>query len=148
MPQNSFTPRFWRIVISNAFSVNMVEKPELVFIGKLTIEDAKWLVEDAYRNNKPIVSIVGHQSTANLLSQILGIEVPVNRVDYRLTENDVLLVFTVPTRLPEGKVLTDEELRQISDKMNVYAVFIATNVVKNIVDIVIGGLKRVFGISD
>jgi len=125
----------------------MVEKPELVFIGKLRIEDAKWLVEDAYRSGRPIMSIVGHQSTANLLSQLIGIEIPVNRVDYRLTENDVLLVFTVPTRLPEGKVLTVEELKQIADKMNVYAVFIATNMVTNMINMVIGWLRALLGVQ-
>jgi len=125
----------------------MLEKSELVAILRLDIDNAKWLVNEAYRNGRPIISIVGHQSTANLLSQILGVEIPVNRVDYRLTEYDLLLVFTLPTRLPEGKVLMDEELRQIADKMNVYAVFIATNIVKNIVNMVIGGFRYLLGVG-
>jgi len=140
-------PKYSRIVISNAFSPNMLEKSELVAIFKLDIDSAKQLVNEAYRNGRPIISIVGHQSTANLLSQMLGIEVPVNRVDYKLSEYDLLLVFTIPVRLPEGRVLTDEEIRQIADKMNVYAIFIATNIVKNIVDLVIGGFRYLLGVG-
>jgi len=144
--ESVFVPRYSRIVVSNAFSPNMLEKSELVAVLRLDIDNAKWLVNEAYRNGRPIISIVGHQSTASLLSQILGIEVPVNRVDYKLSEYDLLLVFTIPVRLPEGKVLTDEEIRQIADKMNVYAVFVATNIIKNIVNVVIGGFRYLLGV--
>jgi len=145
--ETQFIPRFGRLVISNAFSPNMLEKSELVAILKLDIDSAKQLVSEAYRSGKTIVSIVGHQSTANLLSQMLGVEVPVNRVDYKLSEYDLLLVFTIPVRLPEGKVLTDEEIRQIADKMNVYAVFVATSIVKNIVNVVVSGFRYVLGVG-
>jgi len=84
---------------------------------------------------------------ANLLSRVLGVEVPVNRVGYKLSEYDMLLVFTLPARFSEGRVMTDEELVQIANSMNVYAVFIATNIIKNMVDIVVGGLRRVLGLQ-
>jgi len=59
------------------------------------------------------VSAVGHESTAKLLSQLLGIEIPVNRIEIKIEYGDKLIVFQLLQRLPEGKVLSEEELRQL-----------------------------------
>jgi hypothetical protein len=63
------------------------------------------------------VSAVGHKSTADLLTKLLGFEVAYNRVQVRLEKNDVALVFQLLTRLEEGRVLTEEELKNISYKL-------------------------------
>jgi hypothetical protein len=48
-------------------------------------------------------SVVGHQDTANVLTTLLGVEVPMNRVSVRLEAGDVLYVAQVTGgRLPEG----------------------------------------------
>lgn len=59
------------------------------------------------------VSGVGHEGTATLLAQLTGINVPVNRVAIKMQPGDIAVVFRVLTRLPEGKVLTEEELAKI-----------------------------------
>jgi len=63
------------------------------------------------------ISAVGHESTAQLLTQLLSIPVPVNRIQIRLEPGDKLVVFQLLTRLPEGKVLTLEELKTIQYKL-------------------------------
>ena len=59
------------------------------------------------------VSAIGHEGTANLMSQLTGMTIPVNRVAIKMQPGDKAVVFRVLTRLPEGKVLSYEELSQI-----------------------------------
>jgi hypothetical protein len=75
--------------------------------GQITIEQAKKLLQ------KPFTSAIGHEGTATLLSKLLGIEIPVNRVAIKMQPGDRAVVFQVLQRLPEGAVLTEEELRKI-----------------------------------
>ncbi len=114
-----------RIVIANAFSVNMLpsstEVHELRFV-KIPLELAREIVQYAKQRGIEILSIIGHESTAKLLTQLLGVEVLTNRVYYTLQPQDLLLVFTLPTRLPEGRVLSEEELKAYTDKLNIYAI--------------------------
>lgn len=113
-----------RIVLADAFSVNVLQREgedvyEVRFV-KADLEFAKELVEYARQRGVEIVSVVGHEGTAKLLSQLLQIEIPVNRVNYTLQPTDIVLIFTVPLRLPEGKTLSEEEIKQIADKLNVF----------------------------
>ncbi len=114
-----------RIVIANAFSVNMLpsgtEVHELRFV-KIPLELAREIVKYAHEKGIEILSIIGHESTAKLLTQLLGVDVPVNRTQYTLRQGDLLLVFTVPVRLPEGRVLSEDELKEYADKLNIFAV--------------------------
>ena len=58
-------------------------------------------------------SAVGHEATANFLTQLTGIQVPVNRVQIQMRQGDKAIVFQVLQRLPEGKVLNEEELKAV-----------------------------------
>lgn len=50
-------------------------------------------------------SVVGHQDTANVLADMLGVPVSFNRVSMKLEKGDVLYVGqVVGGRLPEGAV--------------------------------------------
>jgi len=108
-----------RLVIANAFSVNMISQREVLVIKRIALEEARKVVERAKELGVEILSIVGHEATASLLTRLLGVEVRVNRVNYTYDSNDVMLVFTVATRLPEGKVLSEQEIAQYIDKINV-----------------------------
>jgi len=58
-------------------------------------------------------SAVGHEATASFLSQLTGIAIPVNRVQVQMRPGDRAIVFQVLQRLPEGKVLSEEELKAV-----------------------------------
>ncbi|MEM4977095.1 MAG: DUF1874 domain-containing protein, partial [Desulfurococcaceae archaeon] len=58
------------------------------------------------------ISIVGHESTAKMMTELLGVPIPVNRSMVQLEPGDIVLVFQIMVRLPEGKVLTLEELKE------------------------------------
>ena len=78
-------------------------------LESITLEEAKSLV----RGEQGILSAVGHESTAQILTQLLGIEVPVNRINFEQQANQVAVVFKLNGRPPEGVILTSEQITEI-----------------------------------
>ena len=69
---------------------------------------AQDLVENSF------ISAVGHSSTAEVISTLLGVEVPVNRISlYELEVDTQLLCFKLKERAPEGVILSKEEIEEI-----------------------------------
>jgi Domain of unknown function (DUF1874). len=100
------------VYLANAFSLSMIPySRSTVKIREVPVEEVKEILL-----SRQFVSAVGHESTAQLLSQILNISIPVNRVVITLKPSDILIVFQLLTRLPEGKILTLEELKQLKYK--------------------------------
>lgn len=75
-----------------------------VVLERISVEEAKSLLKGEF------VSAIGHQATSEVLSELLGIEVPVNRIAVFMEIGDVGVHFFLRERLPEGKVLSREEL--------------------------------------
>ena len=102
-----------RIYVLNSFSLNMLEFDDMgrqadVTIVPLALPRVKELFD-----GKEIISAIGHESTAKVLSSIVGKEVPANRIQIKLNEGDVALVFQIMQRLEEGQVLSDEEIQKL-----------------------------------
>jgi hypothetical protein len=74
----------------------------------LEVEEARRLVKE-----NEIQSAVGHKSTAAILSELLGIEVAVNRTEYSQEPGETALVFKLKGRAPEGQILSSEEIEKI-----------------------------------
>jgi hypothetical protein len=79
-----------------------------VLLKKIGLREARELLLET-----KFISAVGHESTAKLLSELLKIDIPYNRITVKLKQGDMGLHFVLKTRLPEGKVLSEEELRQL-----------------------------------
>jgi len=75
---------------------------------KISVDEAKQILQ-----NKEFISAIGHEGTAKLLSQLLGINIPVNRITVFFEPGDIGIHFFLKQRLPEGKVLTEEELKEL-----------------------------------
>jgi hypothetical protein len=85
--------------LTNAFSIQMLEKGGLVRFEEITPEDIP----------SDVVSAIGHADTANVLSDLLGFPVPMNRAFVTLDENTELYVAQlVGGRLPEGATALPE----------------------------------------
>jgi hypothetical protein len=91
-------------LLSNSLSLGMLSEWNLV-IDVTQIE-----AEDVRRFN--LYSIVGHRSTARLYSRLLGVKVPTNRQEVEMRPGDRLVVGQIRGRLPEGKVLSEEEMTE------------------------------------
>jgi len=99
--------------ISNAFSLNMLESEEATINVKVVdTETVKQIISE-----EEVESAVGHESTAKVLSQLLGVEVKAERKEIKLKKGDKLVVFQLLQRLPEGAMLSEEELKQLQFKL-------------------------------
>jgi hypothetical protein len=91
------------VYIGNALSLSMFDASLNnwnIHCDVLSVDQVReWLAEC---NSLPI-SCIGHADTAEIVSDILGFEVPVNRVSVSLATGDMILVaqYSGP-RLPEG----------------------------------------------
>ncbi|WP_374488979.1 STIV orfB116 family protein [Zoogloea sp.] len=54
-------------------------------------------------------SAIGHAPTALLLSELLGIDCPMRRIEFRQQPGQAALVFRLASRLEEGRVLANRE---------------------------------------
>jgi hypothetical protein len=75
---------------------------------KITVTKAKKIL-----SSENFVSAVGHEATAKFLTQLLGIDIPFNRIQIKMSKGDKAVVFRLIDRLPEGKVLSEEELKRV-----------------------------------
>ncbi|MGC9086803.1 MAG: STIV orfB116 family protein [Thermoproteota archaeon] len=83
----------------------------LVRIKKINPDIAKQIINT---NNGNFVSAIGHPATAQLLSLLLGVEIPTNRVQVFLQPGDGAIALVLKTRLPEGTVLNSiDQISQI-----------------------------------
>jgi hypothetical protein len=79
-----------------------------VKLRKITISEAKEILTSA-----DFVSAVGHEATAKVLSQLLGIQIPAIRQTIFMKPGDKAIHFFLKTRLPEGVVLSEDELKKL-----------------------------------
>ena len=93
------------IIITNAFSINMLTSSTNVNFERISTETARTFIKEA----DDIISAIGHADTAHIVGDILGIEVEPNRMSVQLTSDETLLVaqYTGP-RLPEGATTLPE----------------------------------------
>jgi hypothetical protein len=105
-----------KIYLSNAFSLNMLNfNPEVpvpikLLVRQLTLNQVKSLLELGFE------SAVGHQSIAEILSNLLGIKVPTNKTAIKLQSDDILIVFQLDIKLNEGQVFSKEEVLDLYNK--------------------------------
>jgi hypothetical protein len=59
------------------------------------------------------ISAVGHQSTAEIMSDLLGQDIQSNRIQVRPDRGDRFLCFRILQRAPEGAILDREQIEQV-----------------------------------
>ena len=73
----------------------------------LTTQQARQLVTGGF------ISAVGHQATAEVLSEDLGVSIPMNRITFTQQPEQRAIVLKLCSRPAEGAILTKEEVRNI-----------------------------------
>ena len=73
----------------------------------LTTQQARQLLAGGF------ISAVGHQATAEVLSEDLGITIPMNRITFTQQPEQRAIVLKLCSRPAEGAILTKEEVRKI-----------------------------------
>ena len=118
------------MIITNSFSLNMISQDRFnksaqctVSIERISVEIAKNLIESFIKLGGSIDSAIGHDSTARIVSSILGINIPFNRKDLALSgEEDIIVAQYIGPRLPEGATSLPDGAKIEFYKVYVYTV--------------------------
>jgi hypothetical protein len=73
----------------------------------LSLKTAQHVICEGYQ------SAIGHEATAQILTELLGVPVAMNRIVYEQAVGDEALVFKLRGRPPEGAILTREQIESI-----------------------------------
>ncbi len=113
------------LYLSNAFSLQMLSKllrkdwETAIYIKELDVEETKTYLSIYF------VSAVGHQGTAEFLTKLLGIQVPVNRAQIELLPGDRLIVVQPwGARLQPGQELTADMMKELFNQGKVKFIMI------------------------
>ena len=60
-----------------------------------------------------VTSAIGHESTAAVVSAIVGVDVIMNRINVSMEVDDVMVAFKLNQRAPEGRILSAQEIEKI-----------------------------------
>lgn len=82
-------------------------------LADIKLEEAKELIN---HNTDNLDSAIGHQSTAEIMTTLLGVDVPVNRQLFSQEVGQQALVFKLNGRPQEGKILTATEIEEMGYK--------------------------------
>jgi hypothetical protein len=74
---------------------------------RISSAEAKALLSDGF------VSAVGHEGTARVMSALIGMDIPFNRVAVHMNPGDEAVVLWLINRPEEGRVYSAEELGSI-----------------------------------
>jgi hypothetical protein len=83
---------------------DLLDAGVVIKASPISLGEVKALLKEGF------ISAVGHESTARVLSSLLGTDVPFNRAQIAIKEGDVIISFQFLIRLPEGKVLGEDEV--------------------------------------
>jgi len=93
--------------IVNAFSLQMLQSDSAVFIREVQHQDVL-----LFNRNFGLQSAIGHADTAAVVSGLLGLDLPANRVNVQLGKKDRCVVAQLMGgRLPEGSTTLPENMQ-------------------------------------
>ena len=108
------TRKLSRVILLNALVAP--RKPMIIITMPVSLEVARGIV----KSSESIVSYVGHEATARLLSELLSTEVPVNRGEYQPGAGDVAIVARLKKRLQTPQDVRDVRPEDIEFYIVVY----------------------------
>jgi hypothetical protein len=74
----------------------------------ISLESARELL-----NRHDFISAIGHASTADILTELLEIDIPVNRISFTQEVGQKAIIFKLKSRCPEGVILTKSEIEAL-----------------------------------
>jgi hypothetical protein len=94
-------------------NTSILTAPGSYTMRPLTLQEAVSICMDQTSHTQPVCSAIGHESTATIVSGLLGQHLPVNRIEFRQVPGQRAIVFKLRGRPPEGRILTREEIEAI-----------------------------------
>jgi len=91
------------------FNTTIVVNNGTYKLSDISVERAREILADGN-----FISAIGHESTAQIISTVLGMEVPMNRVNASFDNvGDLAVCFKLNSRPKEGAILSFEDLVEI-----------------------------------
>ena len=81
--------------------------------GLYRIKDIKLETAKNYIKQNGFISAIGHEATAEIMSDLFEIKIPMNRIQFQQEVGQWAIVFKLNQRPPEGEVLERKELERI-----------------------------------
>ena len=137
MTQNIIIAEEGKVYVTNAFSLNMLPLEKAQYLGTEEILEIKGYKPLCFKielsrvglefikskltfakEHGRLISVIGHEGTAKLVSELIGVEIPVNRALLKIENigEYEFIIIQVLERLPEGKVLSKEEIEEMLKK--------------------------------
>lgn len=79
-------------------------------VKTISLDTARQIVDN---NASNLDSAIGHESTAQIMTTLLGREVKMNRQQFEQQEGQDALVFKLKGRPPEGEILNADQIEKI-----------------------------------
>ncbi len=77
-------------------------------VSDLTVDEAKEILcENGY------VSAIGHESTAKIISELMEMDIPMNRINFAQMVGQKAVVFKLNRRPKEGTVLSRDQVEEV-----------------------------------
>lgn len=95
--------------VTAVLNTTIITSPGIYKVGEISNQAAQEYIERA----NFVLSAIGHEATALAASELLGIDLPVNCIQYVQGDWDIALCLKIRGRLPEGQVLTREQMDEI-----------------------------------
>ncbi len=93
-------------------NTSIITSEGLYSLKNISLEEARTLARSAVE----LDSAIGHASTAQIMTTLLGVDVPVNRQMFAQKVGQSALVFKLNGRPEEGRILTAKEIETIGYK--------------------------------
>jgi len=77
-------------------------------VSDISVEEARKMV-----NENDVISAVGHESTAEIITELLGVEIPMNRIQFHQAPGQLAIVFKLNVRPQEGYILNRQEITDV-----------------------------------
>lgn len=103
--------RPFNVYLCNSFSLSMLENTsgELKY-REINTEELKEKIHQGF------ISAIGHEATAKLVSELTGIDVPMNRIMVKAKPYDYIIVVQIMIRLEEGEILSLQEIQELLEQ--------------------------------
>lgn len=81
--------------------------------GLYSVSDIDIVTARKYIKQNGFISAIGHEATAQVLSEILGITIPVNRVELQQQVGQKAIALKLNHRAPEGQILNKQQIMEV-----------------------------------
>lgn len=94
--------------------------PVAIFNGTVATTNGVYSISDIdvktakdYIAQNGFISAIGHEATAQVLSEILGFHIPMNRIQFHQQIGQKAIALKLNQRPPEGQILNKEEVEKV-----------------------------------